>query len=110
MKRVAILAITILTVGLAFNGCVSVAVKTQDRNNRATPAFMDAYNSCHRDTAAFGLIPDWGITREAKLFKCMQQAGWVQTPHFNPEAVGRYHRLEEAGPCRTFWCHEEAAK
>lgn len=54
--------------------------------------FMQAYNACNADTAAFGLIPDLGFTHDIKFFRCMEKAGWVQDPRRNPAAIGRYER------------------
>ena len=57
--------------------------------------FMQAYNACNADTAAFGLIPDLGFTHDIKFFRCMEKAGWVQAPRWNrtPSALGFYERV-----------------
>lgn len=103
-RRTLLAAVLVALLG----GCVPASVTLQRQANRADLQFVEAYNTCIREVSWFGLIPDWGITREGHMFKCMQEAGWVQTPRFNPDAIGRYHRIEEPGPCHTFWCQETA--
>jgi hypothetical protein len=77
-------------------GCAPAGLRANATALRHDPAFVAAYNGCGRDTAAFGLIPDSGITREQHFYKCMRQAGWVQVPNWNPQAIGCYNRVEIA--------------
>ena len=88
MTRVALALLAVLALG----GCITNDYKRAHDAKLRDPDFMRAYNACNADTAAFGLIPDLGTTRELKFFRCMEKAGWVQEPHHNPAALGRYER------------------
>lgn len=78
---------------LLFTGCaMSPALQAQRESNMKDPLFITAWNQCLRETRDFSLIPDYGITWEGHFFKCMEQAGWVQTPRWNARAIERYHR------------------
>jgi len=87
-KTVGILALLSLFMGCA----LSPELRAAEARNRSDHEFTLAWNQCIQDTKEYGLIPDWGMTREARFFKCMEEAGWVQTPRFNAAAIGRYHR------------------
>lgn len=84
-----------LLAAVLLGGCASGAELAQRDRNRSDPVFVSAYNGCVRNTSVFGAIPDFGITREQHFFKCMEQAGWVQQPRWNPQALGRYKRIEQ---------------
>jgi hypothetical protein len=75
--------------------CVSANIKAQERANLEDPHFISAWNDCVRETRAFGLIPDYGITWEQHFYNCMAKANWTQTPRWNPRSVGHYHRIGE---------------
>lgn len=94
-RRRALQGLAALVLALLAHGCASSAELARRERNRRDPDFMSAYNNCARETAAFGLIPDFGITRELHFYKCMDQAGWVQQPRWNPQALGRYKRVGE---------------
>jgi hypothetical protein len=87
--------VSLVLVALPLSGCVAAHIKAQERANLQDPHFISAWNNCVRETAAFGLIPDYGITWEQRFYKCMAQANWVQTPRWNPRSVGHYHRVGE---------------
>jgi hypothetical protein len=36
-------------------------------------------STCHRETAAFSLIPDFGATKDFRMNKCMKERQWVRT-------------------------------
>ena len=86
-----------LLAAMSLNGCVVNAYTIAHDAKKQDPAFMAAYTDCGEETAALGLIPDLGVTREAHFFKCMRQAGWVMPDRWNrnPAALGYYQRVDQ---------------
>lgn len=91
----ALLAVLLLS-GCGLVGPKSPYVLAHEARERDAE-FMWAYNACRADVAAFGLIPDLGITWERKFFRCMSQAGWEMPQdgrllNRSPGALGSYYR------------------
>lgn len=80
-------------IALSLAGCITNDYTRAHEARKQDAEFMRAYTACSSDTAAFGLIPDLGFTRDAKFFRCMEKAGWIQEPRWNPAALGRYQRI-----------------
>lgn len=79
---------TLVTLALAMSltaGCTFVSVQPQMVapppliHGGGDPAQwqMDA-NACARKTMPFGFIPDYGITRDIEMVKCMKDRGWMR--------------------------------
>jgi hypothetical protein len=66
--------LTLLALGVA--GCAT-----------AQP-YSVAYKGCAHDNVAFALIPDFGITHDLHMKKCMRQEGW-EPQGFGYRAAGR---------------------
>lgn len=97
MKRALFVASLLVASLLLLTGCLSTAAQRAEWNarelqNRADHQFIYAYNTCVKETGWFGLIPDAGITRDQHFFKCMDQAGWIQEPLWNPRTIGAFRR------------------
>ena len=78
---------TLATLALAMSltaGCTFISVQPQmvapppliHGGGDAAQWQVDA-NACAKETMPFGFIPDYGITRDIKLVKCMKDRGWV---------------------------------
>ena len=78
---------TLATLALAMSltaGCTFISVQPQmvapppliHGGGGAAQWQMDA-NICAKEAMPFGFIPDYGITRDIKLVKCMKDRGWV---------------------------------
>jgi len=79
----------ILLIMFLLNGCVTVA----EQRLRYGAERFDAYTACSQEGRTFGLIPDFGITQDLQLLRCMEKAGWTQNQRWrDAHLIGLYER------------------
>lgn len=101
----------IALLALSLGGCITsddaAKYARADEALRRNPVFVRDYNACVRSDGfdRGGNYPTdllgWGTTRDASFFQCMERAGWVQSPRWNPAAIGRYERRPERPQLQT---------
>jgi len=85
---------------LSLGGCITsedaARYARADAALRQDSAFVRAYNACVRSDgfAHDGIFGNFGLRLDnyTSFFQCMERAGWVQSPRWNPAAIGRYER------------------